>query len=209
MARQDSFPDHKVLELLLFYALPRCDTNEVAHTLLDRFGSLSGVLDADVAEVQQVDKVGEHAAVLFKAVKEISRRYLAARVSTDNIIRSTRDAYALLRPYFFGAKCELLYALCTDGKHKALGIRKVGEGTVNSVRISARLVAEAALSLNAACVIIAHNHVSGLAIPSPEDRAATITLRENLAAVEIELLDHLVFVDDDMVSMRDSGFFPV
>lgn len=209
MARQDSFPDHKVLELLLFYALPRCDTNEVAHALLERFGSLSGVLDADASEVQQVDKVGIHAAVLFKAVKEIARRYLAARVSTDNIIRSTRDAYVLLRPYFFGARSELLYALYTDGKYKTLGIRKVGEGTVTSVRISTRPVAEAAFSLNAACVIIAHNHVSGLAIPSPEDRAATAALRQNLEPLEIELLDHLIFVDDDMVSMRDSGLFPV
>lgn len=209
LARPESFPDHKVLELLLFYANPRSDTNETAHILLDRFGSLSGVLDADPAQLTRAPGVGGHAATLLKAVKEISGRYLTARASMENIVRSTREACAVLRPYFFGAKSELLYVLCTDGKRKLLGVRQVGAGDVNEVQIMPRLVAEAAFSLNAACVILAHNHVSGLAFPSPEDRAATLELQRILAGVGIKLLDHLIFVDDDMVSLRDSGFLCV
>lgn len=207
--RPESFPDHKVLELLLFYANPRSDTNETAHVLLERFGSLSGVLDADPAQLTRVAKVGEHAAVLLGAVKEVSGRYVTQRTSLENIVRSTREACNLLRPYFFGAKNELLYVLCTDGKRKLLGVRKVGEGDVNAVQIVPRLVAGAAFSLNAACVILAHNHVSGLAFPSPEDRAATFELQQILSGVGIKLLDHLIFVDDDMVSLRDSGFLCV
>lgn len=207
LARPDSFPDHKLLELLLFYANPRSDTNPLAHELLDQFGSLAGVLDASPEELQKVKGVGEHAAVLFKAAKELSGRYLTARTQVDDIAQSSRDYYALLQPYFFGARNEQTCLLCMDGKHKVLGIRKLGEGNVNAVNITIRLIAEAALSLNASAVVLAHNHVSGIAFPSSEDIATTDNLAPFLARMGIELVDHLIFVDDDMVSLRDSGFY--
>ena len=207
LARPDSFPDHKLLELLLFYVNPRSDTNPLAHELLDRFGSLAGVLDAAPEELQKVKGVGEHAAVLFKAAKELSGRYLTARTQVDDIARSARDYYALLRPYFFGARNEQLCLLCLDGKGKVLGIRKLGEGSVNAVSVTTRLIAEAALSLNASGVVLAHNHVSGIAFPSADDVATTESLASILSRLGIELADHVIFVDDDMVSLRDSGFY--
>lgn len=207
LARPDSFPDHKLLELLLFYANPRSDTNPLAHELLERFGSLAGVLDASPEELQKVKGVGEHAAVLFKAAKELSGRYLTVRTQMDDIARNSRDYFSQLRYYFFGAQRELLYLLCMDGKHKVLGIRKLGEGNVNSVNVTPRLLAEAALSLNAAAVVLAHNHVSGIALPSDDDIATTESLAPFLAKLGIELVDHVIFVDDDMVSLRDSGFY--
>ena len=207
LARPDSFPDHKLLELLLFYANPRSDTNPLAHELLDHFGSLAGILDASPEELQKVKGVGEHAAVLFKAAKELSGRYLTARTQVDDIAQSSRDYYALLQPYFFGARNEQTCLLCMDGKHKVLGIRKLGEGNVNAVNITIRLIAEAALSLNASAVVLAHNHVSGIAFPSSDDIATTDNLAPFLARMGIELVEHLIFVDDDMVSLRDSGFY--
>ena len=207
LARPDSFPDHKLLQLLLFSANPRSDTNPLAHELLERFGSLAGVLDASPEELQKVKGVGEHAAVLFKAAKELSGRYLTVRTQMDDIARNSRDYFSQLRYYFFGAQRELLYLLCMDGKHKVLGIRKLGEGNVNSVNVTPRLLAEAALSLNAAAVVLAHNHVSGIALPSDEDIATTESLAPFLAKLGIELVDHVIFVDDDMVSLRDSGFY--
>lgn len=207
LARPDSFPDHKVLELLLFYANPRSDTNPLAHELMEHFGSLAGVLDATPEELQKVKGVGEHAAVLFKVVKELAGRYLTVRTQVDDIARNSRDYCALLRPYFFGARKERLCLLCLDGKHKVLGVRRLGEGNVNAVAITTRLIAEAALSLNAAGVVLAHNHVSGLALPSPEDLASTNSLAAILSAMSITLVDHLIFVDDDMVSLRDSGYY--
>ena len=207
LARPDSFPDHKLLELLLFYANPRSDTNPLAHELMDHFGSLAGILDATPEELQKVKGVGEHAAVLFKAVKEFSGRYLTVRTQVDDIARNARDYYALLRPYFFGARNEMLCLLCLDGKHKVLGIRRLGEGNVNTVNVTTRLIAEAALSLNASAVVLAHNHVSGIAFPSDEDIATTNSLAPILSTLGVALVDHLIFVDDDMVSLRDSGFY--
>ena len=207
LARPDSFPDHKVLELLLFYANPRSDTNPIAHALMEHFGSLAGVLDAPVEELVKVPGVGDHSAVLMKTVKELSKRYFAARSDmTEHITRSS-DCYRILRPYFIGATTELVYLLCMDGKQKVLGVRKVAEGDVNSASIITRKLAEAALSLNACRVVLAHNHVSGLAIPSAEDRRTTGHLQEVLRHVGVTLVDHMVFADDDMVSMAESGFF--
>ena len=207
LARPASFPDHKVLELLLFYANPRSDTNPLAHDLMEHFGSLAGVLDATPEELQKVKGVGEHAAVLLKCVKELGGRYLTARASLEDIVDGTTTACALLRPSFFGARNERVCVLCMDGKHKVLGVRQVAEGNVNAVEVTTRLIVEAALSLNATSLILAHNHVSGLAFPSPEDKATTRHLYEVLSRVGVELLDHLIFSDDDAVSLRDSGFF--
>ena len=207
LVRPDSFPDHKLLELLLFYANPRSDTNPLAHELIERFGSLAGVLDAAPEELQKVKGVGEHAAVLFKAAKELAGRYLAARTSMDEIARNSKDYYQILRPHFFGARNEQVCLLCLDGKRKVLGIRKLGEGNVNAVHVTTRLIAEAALSLNASAVVLAHNHVSGIALPSDDDVATTRSLAPFLARMGVELLDHVIFVDDDMVSLRDSGFY--
>ncbi|MGI5928729.1 JAB domain-containing protein [Pseudoflavonifractor sp.] len=206
MARPESFPDHKVLELLLFYVLPRQDTNPLAHDLLDRFGSLQGVLDAQPEALAQVKGIGERAAVLFRAVKELGRRYGASRTSVEDIVDSTRAAREVFAPLFYGARNEMVFLLCMDGKGKYLGCPKVGEGNVNAAEITARSIVEAALNHNAARVILAHNHVSGLALPSDEDRQTTLYLRNLLSQVGVILVDHLIFVDDDMVSMRDSGF---
>lgn len=206
LARPESFPDHKLLELLLFYANPRGDTNPTAHALMDRFGSLSGVLDALPAELEKVPGVGAHAVTLLKAAKELSGRYLNSRVNMEEIIQKTEDAKHLLQPYFFGARKERVCVLCMDGKGKSLGVRVVEEGSVNTVEITYRNVMEAALSLNASGVILAHNHVSGVALPSPEDKYTTQRLKEVLRVVGVRLVDHMIFTDDDMVSLRDSDF---
>ena len=204
LARPDSFPDHKLLELLFFYANPRSDTNPLAHELIDRFGSLAGVLDAPPEELCKVKGMGKHGAVLLKTVKELSGRYLTARTRVDDIARNSRDYYQLLRPYFFGARNEMVYVLCLDGKRQVLGVRKVAEGSIELAEVNTRRIAEEAIGLRAAQIYVAHNHVSNLAIPSQADWLTTDTLRGALRPIGIELIDHLVFVDGDMVSLKDS-----
>ncbi len=205
LARPDTFPDHKLLELLLFYVNPRGDVNPAAHALLERFGSLAGVLDATPEALMNCPGIGEHAVSLLRVVKELGRRYDAQRTGMEDVVSSVRDAAGFFRPCFYGARSEMVFLLCMDGKGKVLGCPKVGEGNVNAAEIAARQIVEKALNHNAAQVILAHNHVSGLALPSSEDRATTLYLRELLRQVGVVLVDHMIFVDDDMVSMRDSG----
>ncbi|WP_417094138.1 JAB domain-containing protein [Intestinimonas timonensis] len=204
----DGFHDHQLLELLLCYAIPQGDVNGLSHRLLDRFGSLAGVLDARPEALEQVPGVGEHTAVLLKLIPVLSGRYQADRAGMGTILDSTQAAGQYLRPYFSqGARYEMAYLVCLDGKYKVLGCHKLDEGTVNAAEITPRKMVEIVLAHNATAAILAHNHLSGLALPSNADLMSTQQLRTILRSVDVELLDHLIFTDDDMVSLKDSGFF--
>ena len=108
------WPDHRVLELLLYYAIPQGDVNGLAHELVERFGSLAGVLDAAEEELCRVPGVGQHTAVLLKLIPAAGARYLQSRADLGEPVRRTEDAYALLEPYFFGARNEMIYLLALD-----------------------------------------------------------------------------------------------
>lgn len=200
----EGWPAHRVLELLLFYAIPQGDVNALAHELIERFGSLSGVLDATVEDLKSVPGVGEHTALLLKLMPAMGQAYVADRSGRGTIVHSREEAAHILRPYFFGARNELIYILCTDGKGKLLGVRKVADGTIDAAEINTRRLVEEALSLRAAAIYVAHNHVSNLALPSSMDWITTDRLRELLSGMGIDLLDHLIFADDDFVSLRVS-----
>ena len=200
----EGWPDHRVLELLLFYTIPQGDVNDLAHELVERFGSLAGVLDASVEELKKVKGVGDHTAVFLRMLPAVLGRYQGARTRLSAIINSPEEAYAWLEPYFFGARNEMVYVLCLDGKRQVLGVRKVAEGSIELAEVNTRRIAEEAIGLRAAQIYVAHNHVSNLALPSQEDWLTTDVLRAALSPIGIELIDHLVFVDGDMVSMKDS-----
>lgn len=200
----EGWPDHRVLELLLFYTIPQGDVNELAHELIEQFGSLSGVLDTSVEELCKVKGVGEHTAVFLRMLPAVLGRYQASRTRLNDVINSPEDAYPWLEPYFFGARNEMVYVLCLDGKRQVLGVRKVAEGSIEMAEMNARRIAEEAMGLRAARVYVAHNHVSNLAIPSQDDWLTTDALRAILAPISIYLEDHLVFVDGDMVAMSES-----
>lgn len=200
----EGWSDHRCLELLLFYAIPQGDVNGLAHTLIDRFGSLAGVLDASPEELAKTPGVGEHTAVLLRLIPALGGRYLEQRSGPGQIVSGPREAQDILAPYFYGARNELVYILCLDGKRKALGVRKVSEGSIHASDISIRRIVEEAMGLRAAGIYLAHNHVSNLAFPSAADWQTTDTIRGALAAVGLELVDHLVFVDGDAVSLNQS-----
>jgi len=200
----EGWPDHRALELLLFYALPQGDVNPLAHELMDRFGSLAGVLDAPVDELCRVKGVSEHTAVLLKLIPALGGRYLGDRSSPGRIVNTPEEAAGFLAPYFYGAKNEMVYVLCLDGKHKALGVRKVSEGSIHASEINIRRIVEEAVPLRAAGLYLAHNHISNIALPSAADWQATDTVRAALAAVQLTLIDHLIFVDGDVVSLNQS-----
>ncbi len=162
---------------------------------------LVGAMDA-VAQAG----VGEHTAVLLKLIPKLAGRYSTIRSSPGDILASSRAARDYLLPYFqTGPRNEMVYLVCMDAKYKVLGCHKLGEGTVNAADITPRRVVELALAHNASAVLLAHNHVSGLALPSNADLLTTETLARVLREVGVELADHLIFTEDDMVSLKDSG----
>lgn len=200
----DGWPEYRTLELLLFYALPQGDVNDLAHDLIDHFGSLAGVLDAPVDELCKVKGVSEHTATLLKLIPALGGKYLASRSAAGHTVRSAADAYQELAPYFFGACNEMSYVLCLDGKYQVRGVRKLSEGYIDATSINIRRISEVIMALRASKVYLAHNHVSNIALPSQVDLNTTMIIRTALAGVGVELVDHLVFVDGDMISIRES-----
>jgi len=195
-----------VLELILFYAIPRKDTNPIAHALLDRFGSLAAVLEARPEDLAAVEGVGQETATYLSLFPHVMRRYLKDSNSVGKILRTTEECGNYLVPYFFMARDELVYLLCLDGKCKVLDCILVHRGSVNSAAVSVRKIVEAALRVNASSVVLAHNHTSGVALPSAEDRYTTEKLHTALSAVGIQLADHIIVAGDDFISMSADGF---
>ena len=201
----DSLSDVQVLEMLLYYAAPRGDTNPAAHALLKRFGTLDGVFSAPETELRKIDGVGEVAAQLLLLVPQVARRCLMSRSTQIQVLDTTSKCGQYLLPFFHGEREEVVYLLCLDAKCKALDCVLIHRGGVNVASIAARKVVKTALDANATSVVLAHNHPSGLALPSQEDKQTTMVLKAALDAVGVVLADHIIVADDDFVSMRDDG----
>lgn len=198
--------EHRLLELLLFYAIPQGDVNPLAHLLVDHFGSLTGVLHATYDQLVKVKGVGHNTAVLLQLIPAVAARYMRQNASFEHQIVDLWQLRELLEPYFFGQRDEVAYLVCMDGNSRLLATRKLGEGVVDTVQIATRKVLEAALDCNASQAVLAHNHVSGVAMPSNADVDTTLRLKRVLAeSVGITLVDHLIFAGGDMVSMAQSG----
>lgn len=203
----DQFEDLYVLELLLYYCIPQKDTNPIAHALLDHFGSLTAVFAATPEELQKVPGIGKNAATFLTLIPQVGRYYQVKRTEPGRILHTIDQCGNYLTSYFYGRENETVFLLCLDAKCKVLGCKLVGEGSVNSANIPIRRVVEIALNTNATTVILAHNHPSGLAIPSDDDIQTTLRLAKAMDAVEITLADHIVVADDDFVSMAQSGYY--
>ena len=202
----EPFADHEALELLLYYAIPRRDTNPIAHALMERYGSLAAVLDAPVEDLQKVEGVGESAAVLLKLVPQLYRKARLAEAERETVLNSSERAGAYLLERFAGEKHEVVYALYLDRKGKLIACRRLGEGGISSAGLDIRRLLEQALLTSASAVILSHNHPSGVALPSSEDYATTDRAKQALATVGIPLTDHIIVADQDFVSFADSGY---
>ena len=203
----DNFDELYVLELLLFYCVPRANTNPLAHRLLNAFGSLTAVLEASPEELEKIEGIGPNISTFLTLITQVGRYYQVKRSEPGEILKTIEQCGKYLVPYFYGRDKETVYILCLDAKCKVLCCKKVGEGSVNSANVPIRRIVEMALGANATTVVLAHNHPSGLAIPSAEDIQTTHRISAALEAVEIILADHIVVSQDDYVSIAQSRYY--
>lgn len=198
----DAMPDHEILELLLFNVIPRKNTNPIAHALLNAFGSLEAVFQADINRLTNVEGVGEKTAFFIKEIQ-----YLWKRIETSSYERETFDTLDKLARYliptFYNESNECIYAMLLDSRAHFIACKKVLEGTVTSSRIDARKIAEFALSQGAVRVVVAHNHLSGCAEPSDADIAATRYLRKSLSGVDLILEEHFIIAGKNYCPILD------
>lgn len=201
----ENFEKHNILELILFYSIPREDTNPLGHRLIDHFGSLSAVFDAEYEDLLKVKGVGENTALLLKLCPAITKAYMDDRNRIGVVLSDTKDLSDFLIPKFAGETNEVVYLICLDNRRRVLSCEKVDEGTVNESKLHPRKIAEIALLHNATAVVVAHNHPNAYAMPSKSDVRTTAHILHSLHNLGIYLVDHIIVSDTEAVSMEDSG----
>lgn len=201
----DAMSDINALEMLLYYAIPRKDTNVIAHALLARFGSLTKVFDASIPELCEVDGVGESCAVLLNMVPQIVKKSMVSDTEKIVYIRNSKEAGDYLVPRFAFERDEVALVLFLDTHNRIICCKEVSRGVVNSVSIDHRKIAEMALKNKATSVVLAHNHPDAYALPSAADNAVTENLYRILNTVGVTLKDHIIVSGKDYISYSDSG----
>ena len=200
----DIFEPHEALEMYLFYAIPRKDTNPLAHRLLDRYLTIGGVCDAPIDELQREFGLSESAAVFLKMLPEMSRLYTESKLSDEYVIdyETLGDVF---KTKFIGRTNEAVALMLGDAKGKMIYFDIISKGSINSSSMPIRRIVDLSLRHNAKTAFIAHNHPSGSALPSKADIDSTQMIFETLSTVSVELVDHFIVTDDDYVSLRQSG----
>lgn len=196
-----AFEDHEALELLLTHAVPRRDVKPIAHLLLDRFASLSNVVDAPSVELMTVDGVGDTGATL----PSLTRRNLRDRGGRKPQLTNREELARFAEDELATANNEIFLLILLAHENHVLRALQLHEGSIASAPVYPRLVVEAALRQHAAKVVFAHNHPGGIAEPSSEDVAITQTLVNVFASLAIPVVDHLVVAGPRAFSMADAG----
>jgi len=199
------FSQTQALELLLTYAIPRKDTDDLAHALLKRFGSLDQVFCASEQELCEVPGVGKSTAALLLLLPQLIKKSEIERTVSVKQILKTQDAVDVLEPYFLFERDEIAVALMLDIQHHLISCQELSRGVVNAVDVNVRRVVENALRQRASYVILAHNHPSGNLRPSVEDDSLTSSLYHALQTVGLNLEDHLILTTTGHFSYKDSG----
>ena len=200
----DNFETHNILELLLFFGIPYKDTNNLAHELLKRFGSLSGVLEASREELMSVNGIGENAATLLNLIPSLSRKYLDDKVGEKTVMNSCEAIGNYLVAKYRFRQDEVFSMICLDQSCRLISWEIISSGTINITAVNSRKVIEAAMKTSANAVVLAHNHPNGLAVPSSDDIKSTMALVEALNIIGVRVLDHIIISGEDFVSLASS-----
>ncbi len=199
ISAKDSFSEHEILELLLFYSIPRKNTNDIAHKLIDTFGSLNGILKADVNSLKLVDGLGENSAIFLNLLGYVNK--LTNISSTVNLSLSTiADAKQRVVSLFKDADHELFYVLFLNKKDLVTKIEKFDSGDKTKVLINLQELTKCVILNNPDSVIVCHNHFSKYPKPSVEDDRLTAKLIYLLNSLKVNFYDHLIVSGEEIYS---------
>ncbi|KJS88413.1 MAG: DNA repair protein RadC [Peptococcaceae bacterium BICA1-8] len=201
----DSFADHQVLELLLFYAIPMKDTNELAHRMIKEFGSLALLFEAHPQEITQRCGVSENIAILVSLIPPSSRRYFKGKWGDKPVLNSSQKSGEYAVTLFAGRIYEVFYLICLDTQNRVVHAVLVHEGTINEAPVYPRIIVETALRHQAHSVILAHNHPGGSLNPSKADIDVTQRIKTALNPIDIKVIDHIVVAGGKYVSFAEQG----
>ncbi len=192
--------DHQILEILLTYALPRIDVNPLAHQLIDEFGSLSGVLDADISQLTKIKYVSENVAVLLKLIPAISTKYYQSKQGARVRLNTVEAIKSYMIPQLINEKNEVFYVLCLDTHLNLVRAIKHSEGAPSRTSIDIRALANQVLNTGTDRIVLVHNHLSNSVEPSISDIDATNRITDTFEMLNINVLDHIIISGDKYYS---------
>lgn len=198
----ESFEEHEILEFLLFYALPRVDTNMIAHRLIKTFGSLAGVLEADPKDLSSVSGIGSKAAAYLCMFPEAFRAYERSKLGKKPVLRSIKDACDFARTLLFGKPYEQFYVIWLGTQNRVIHYERLSEGSVSESPVYLNRLAATALRHHAVKGVIVHNHPGGKVTPSKADIETTQSILRTLAVLDIELVDHIIVSENEAFSFQ-------
>jgi DNA repair protein RadC len=203
----EQLEDHRLLELLLFYSIPREDTNELAHRLLNEFHSLSGVIKATPKQLEKVTGVGSKTAVMLSGIGE-----LCIRVLREGNIKKTpylhdSEILDLIKSHYINESKERFLLLCFDSGMRLKLVEFISEGDSIKVDFDIKKFVSKVLDCDASLVVLAHNHPDGNAFPSGADFDATANISVMLRKINVVLMDHIIIGENSHFSMRNDSAF--
>ena len=195
--------EHKLLELMLFYSIPREDTNELAHKLINHFGSFEEVFKADIEQLKRVDGVGENTAIMIAATGETFNRISKAKPPKKRVYKNTEDLKELAFSLLKGEKNEKVFLICFDAKKTLKRYTVISEGDEISSEINMKEVIKNLVDSDSSIAVLAHNHPTSSAEPSASDVDSTRMICVTLRKIGYALADHIIIGEnDDAYSMH-------
>ncbi len=197
--------EHEQLEYILFDTVKRCDTNALAHRILDRFGDLRGVFSATMEELMRVEGVGREIA------RNLSTQYDRMRIAERSLISSVKeynnisDICSYVLTWLRGRQNEMCLLISLNGSNRIIKTEIMSEGTIDHVSVYTRNIVKRAMDNYASSVVLAHNHPSGVPEPSQDDIYVTENIISALKPLEIYLRDHIIVADGKCYSLREHG----
>ena len=200
-----SLADHELLEMLLYYVIPRGNTNEQAHELLHTYQNLQDLIDGDADMLRHVQGLGESSVVFFALLREMIRRYGRGDTQRRPVLRTQEDCGAYFINLLAQERVECLYMVCLDAQKRVIATVALARGNAESSTVQMSDLAEAAVRFRARRIILAHNHPGGVTTPSMEDLETTQRIREALRPLGIQVLDHYIVAGDKYLSLSAHG----
>ena len=201
----DGFADHELLELLLFSCIPMRDTNALAHRLINEFGSLSLLIEANPIDMIKRCNISENTAIFISAQTQLLHRYLQNKQEKRKLLNSSQAVGEFSLGLLAHVHCERFYMLCLDTSHRLLNTVLLAEGTVREAIVYPRSIVENALRFQSSSVILLHNHPGGSLSPSLSDISLTTTVVKTLNLIDIEVADHIIVAENNYFSFAEEN----
>src|SRR5574344_1230069 len=202
--------DYEILEMVLFYAIPRKDTKEISKNLIKKFKTINQIINADENKLKEIEGLGDYSIAFLKMLKELFVKLSFEKFNSDVedkvIINSTKSAYNIFKFLIGSSKDEQFAVIYLDNSNKIINYEIIATGTINEVAVYPRNLIEKVLNNNAMGIIIAHNHPSGELEPSDFDIELTENIKKSLISIDVILLDHLIVSETKFFSFNENKY---